>query len=149
MPQTPPERLSPPRAPATIGLWRRMVLSRLLVGISVGLVIAVMAAAYVTLSAKRESRAITEAGQLTQAVAAGITDQISRAIETVGVVLTDIRGRAAAGEAVLLPIETVNLARDMPQIRAVLIIDRGGRVIAATVPGLVGAEFAEIGRAHG
>lgn len=142
MPQTASERLSKPSASATIGLWRRMLLSRLLVGISVGLVIAVMAAAYATLSAKRESRAITEAEKLTQAVAAGITDQISRAIETVGVVLTDIRGRAAAGEAVLLPMETANLARDMPQIRAVLIIDRGGRVMAATVPGLIGAEFA-------
>jgi signal transduction histidine kinase/CheY-like chemotaxis protein len=118
-----------------------MMLSRLFVGISVGLVVAVMAAAYATMSRQREARAVAEAETLTQALAAGVTDQISRAIETVGVVLSDIRGRAAAGEVVLLPSETANLARDMPQIRAVLVVARDGRVIAATTPGLIGAEF--------
>ncbi len=122
-----------------------MLVARLLVGVTVGLVIAVMAVAYATISDRREARARAESARLTQALASGMADQVSRAIDTVGVVLSDIRGRAAAGDAVLLSPETASLARDMPQLRAVLVLDIEGRVIAATAPGLLGAEFGRRG----
>lgn len=139
-PDGPVERRALPRPPRP-GLLRRMLVARLLVGVTVGLVIAVMAVAYATISDRREARAEAEAARLTQALASGMADQVSRAIDTVGVILSDIRSRAAAGEAPLLSPETAALARDMPQLRAVLVLDIQGRVIAATTPTLLGAEF--------
>ncbi|WP_160121161.1 hybrid sensor histidine kinase/response regulator [Rhodovarius lipocyclicus] len=80
---------------------------------------------------------MAEASRLTQALASGIADQISRAIEAAGLLVLGIgtqRPPSAAG----LPEEVSAMAREMPQLRALLLLDAEGEVIAASVPELRG-----------
>ncbi|WP_160000227.1 response regulator, partial [Roseomonas sp. 18066] len=81
------------------------------------------------------------AAQLTQALASGLAEQISGAIEAAGLVLTEQRSRIAGGHAPQLSPEMGSLLRDMPQLRALLLTDQRGRVVSASVPMLVGREL--------
>ncbi|ONG58905.1 hypothetical protein BKE38_01500 [Pseudoroseomonas deserti] len=101
----------------------------------------VLGSAYGILAERRESRAQASAAQLTQALASGLADQISGAIEAAGLVLTEQRSRIATGQPPQLSPEMGSLLRDMPQLRALLLTDQTGRVVSASVPMLVGREL--------
>ncbi|MCX7371238.1 MAG: response regulator, partial [Alphaproteobacteria bacterium] len=70
-------------------------------------------------------------------------EQVSRGLEPLGVVMADLRGRVAAGDATLLSAEMRALMRAMQQLRALLVIDQHGQVLAATQPALETRAFAE------
>jgi signal transduction histidine kinase/DNA-binding response OmpR family regulator len=114
---------------------------RIVVIIAVVLVMAVLAIAYAVQSSRRQVRAETDAAHLTQAIAVGLADQISRTVDTVGFVLSDLMARTQRGEARSLSPDMSNLIQDMPQLRAVLLLDGQGRVVEAMPPALAGREF--------
>jgi signal transduction histidine kinase/DNA-binding response OmpR family regulator len=122
-----------------------LLVSRLVVANAVIMVVVVLGLTYAVLSGRRESNAEADAARLTQAVAISVADQISRAVETAGVVLTDIRARVGADASVPISAEMSALIRDMPQLRAVLVLDAAGRVVATSAPPLIGRDFGETG----
>lgn len=78
-------------------------------------------------------------------VAASVTEQLSRALETTDLVLIDIATRIADDEA---PWESGRVAlrlRELPQVRALLVTDKAGIVRHASVPNLVGFDLADRG----
>jgi signal transduction histidine kinase/DNA-binding response OmpR family regulator len=115
---------------------------RIVVVTAVVLVLAVLAVAYAVQSSTRQMRAETDAAHLTQAIAVGLADQISRTVDTVGFVLSDLMARTQRGEARALSPDMTNLIQDMPQLRAVLLLDGHGRVVEATPSTLGGRSFA-------
>ncbi len=78
---------------------------------------------------------------MTQALALGLADQVARTIEPAEVLLTDIASRHAAREAQSLAPAMGNLARDMPQLRALAVTDAQGRIVEANAEGLAGREL--------
>ncbi len=122
-----------------VGLHR----SAWLVAIAICLVVVISILAYAVQSARREARAELEAARLTQAVATGLADQISRVLDTVSVVMTDIAARAQRGEATAISNDMATLVRDMPQLRAIALLDREGRVIQSMPETLMNRSFGE------
>lgn len=88
-------------------------------------------------------RARGDAERLAQALASGLSEQISRTIETAQVLLVDVRNRRADGVAPLVSPSMAALAREMPQLRALAVADAGGVVRAANVPGMIGRDIGD------
>ena len=120
-----------PREIPFIRRWGGMFGYRIVVVIAVALVMAVLAVAYAVQSSRRQIRAETDAAHLTQAIAIGLADQVSRTVDAVGFVLSDLMARAQRGEAQALSPDMSNLVQDMPQLRGILILDGHGRVTEA------------------
>ncbi|MBB3896935.1 hybrid sensor histidine kinase/response regulator [Roseococcus suduntuyensis] len=86
-------------------------------------------------------RATQQAEQLTQALALSLADQMARMVEVVEILLADILARHGDGQSPRLTPAMGELARDMPQLRALLVTDATGRVTEANVAGLAGREL--------
>jgi signal transduction histidine kinase/DNA-binding response OmpR family regulator len=121
--------------------WGGLFGYRIVVVTAVALVMAVLAVAYAVQSARRQVRAESDAAHLTQAIAVGLADQVSRTVDAVGFVLSDLMARTQRGEAHALSPDMTNLIQDMPQLRAMLLLDGQGRVVEATPPTLGGRDF--------
>ncbi len=79
-----------------------------------------------------------EAERLTEAVAAAMADQLTRAIQTVDLMLLDVAERPRERVAAALAGERSSLLGDLTQLRALGVTDPGGVVIHATADPLVG-----------
>lgn len=130
-----------PREGTFIRRWGGMFGYRFVVLIAVALVMAVLAVAYAVQSSRRQVRAETEAAHLTQAIAIGPADQVTRTVDAVGFVLSDLMARAQRGEAQALSPDMSNLVQDMPQLRGILILDGHGRVVEAMPAALRERDF--------
>jgi signal transduction histidine kinase/CheY-like chemotaxis protein len=105
----------------------------LLFGAAVALVAACLTVIYGIVLQRGQQDALAEAEKLTQSVAAALSDQLTRATQTVELILNDLaespREASPAGFA-----ETMsNRLRDLAQIRALVVTDAAGRVTQATV----------------
>lgn len=132
-----------PNALTLMRRWGGLFGYRIVVSIAVILVILVLAIAYAAQSSRREARAVADAERLTQALATGLADQISRTLDTVGVVLTDVLARAHRGEFLALSPDMGSLAQDMPQLRAILILNGQGQVVQSVPAALAGRHFGD------
>jgi signal transduction histidine kinase/DNA-binding response OmpR family regulator len=130
-----------PRETPLLRRWGGLFGYRIVVVTAVVLVMAVLAVAYAVQASRRQVRAETEAAHLTQAIAIGLADQVSRTVDTVGFVLSDLLARTQRGAPRALSPDIVNLVQDMPQLRAVLLLDGQGRVVEAMPPGLIGRDL--------
>ncbi|NKC34560.1 hybrid sensor histidine kinase/response regulator [Falsiroseomonas selenitidurans] len=87
--------------------------------------------------------AIAEAERLTQGVAGGLADQLTRAMQTIDLVLLDATERLAEADPVAVARQVTTRIRDVPQMRALLITDAQGFIIASSVEGLREASVAD------
>ncbi|WP_164695260.1 hybrid sensor histidine kinase/response regulator [Falsiroseomonas algicola] len=87
--------------------------------------------------------AIAEAERLTQGVAAGLADQLTRAMQTVDLVVMDATDRLAETDPATVARQITGRIRDVPQMRALLITDAQGFIIASSVDGLREASVAD------
>jgi signal transduction histidine kinase/CheY-like chemotaxis protein len=97
---------------------------------------------YALLGYQRYQDAATESRRVVEGLTSGLTDQLSRALDAVDLVLLDISERTAEG----LTWDNARLSqrlRELPQVRALLVTDRQGRVTYSSVPGLVGTDLAD------
>ncbi|MCX8134505.1 MAG: response regulator [Roseococcus sp.] len=103
-----------------------------------GVVIACLLGVWAVVMHRGEREAQREAEQLTEAVAAALADQLTRAIQTVDLVLLDLAERPRERVGSAFAGDRSGLLRDLTQIRAVAVADAGGVVVNATTEGLVG-----------
>lgn len=111
-----------------------------LLGLGLGLAAALLLV-FLLQSHRGTQRATEQAEQLTQALALSLADQMARTIEPAEILLADILARHGAGLSQRLAPAMGELARDMPQLRALLVTDPNGRVTEANVAGLAGREL--------
>jgi len=143
MPQpAPADRLPhPPRIGPTAMRPPRLLRNRLSFVILSGLMAVTLAVLFAIQSHRSRARAVLDAERLTLALAAGLSDQISRTLETAAVLLADIRTRHAEGAVPALSASMASLSREMPQIRAVAVTDPAGVVRLTNAPGLAGRDL--------
>ncbi len=132
-----------PRETPLIRRWGGLFGYRIVVLIAVALVTAVLALAYAVQSSRRQMRAETESAHLTQAIAVGLADQLSRTVDAVGFVLSDLMARTQRGEERALSPDMANLVQDMPQLRAILVLDGQGQVLEAMPAALRSRNFSQ------
>jgi signal transduction histidine kinase/DNA-binding response OmpR family regulator len=84
-----------------------------------------------------------EAERLTEAVAAAMADQLTRALETVDLVLHEISERPQERLGTALSGQRSGLLSDLTQVRALGITDAGGVIIQATAEPLLGINLAD------
>lgn len=109
----------------------------LLFSAAVGLVALCLVGIYSILMHRGQQDALAEAERLTQGVAAGLADQLTRAAQTVELVMVDAAERLAeGGDPIAVTRQVTGRIRDLPQLRALLITDAQGFIIAASVEGL-------------
>ncbi len=128
-------------SPSLMSRWGGMLGYRIVVTAAVLLVIVVLSIAYAVQSSRREARAIRDTERLTQALATGLADQASRTLDAVSLVLTDVLSRSQRNEALAISPELASLIQDMPQLRAVLILDGAGRTVQSVPAHLTGRQF--------
>jgi signal transduction histidine kinase/CheY-like chemotaxis protein len=116
--------LGPPR-PSEPRPW-------LLFGAAVGLVLASLVALYGIVMARGQSDALEEAEALTRSVASALADQLTRATQTVELVLADVADRRAGAFADI----AANRLPEIAQIRALVATDAAGAVTQSSVEGL-------------
>lgn len=133
-----------PDAPSFIRRWGGLFGYRIVVMTSVLLVVLVLAIAYAAQSSRREASAVAAAERLTKALATGLADQVSRTLDTISVVLTDVLARMQRGEVLALSPDMGSLVQDMPQLRAVLILDGQGQVVQSMPATLAGQNFGDM-----
>jgi signal transduction histidine kinase/DNA-binding response OmpR family regulator len=96
---------------------------------------------YLVVSHQRYRDAEDDARRVVAGAAGSVTDQLSRALEVVDLVLIEMAERAAAGG---VPWDDERMAlrlRELPQIRALLVTDVVGGIRHATVESLVGQDM--------
>ena len=98
---------------------------------------------YSILMHRGQQDAITDAERLTQGGAAGLADQLTRAVQTVDLVLLDATDRLAEADAAAVARQICVRIRDVPQMRALLVTDSQGFIIASSVDGLREASVAD------
>ena len=125
-----------PARPATPRPWRLFGATVLVVG-------ACFAAVYLILFDRGQREAANEAERLTLGVTAAMADQLARAIQTVDFVLLDMAERSVDADPAATARALAGRIRDVPQLRAVLIVDANGLVAASTVESLRGASVAD------
>lgn len=129
--------------PSLMPRWGGLLGSRIVVVAALLLVILVLSVAYAVQSSRREARAVTDTERLTQALATGLADQVSRTLDSVSLVLSDVQARTQRDEVFAISPELANLIQDMPQLRAVLVLDGRGQVLQSVPPGLSGRHFGD------
>ncbi|MBX9749842.1 MAG: response regulator [Roseococcus sp.] len=107
-----------------------------------GLVIFCLMAVYSVVMFRGQSDAVREAERLTQAVAEALADQLTRAMQTVDIVMLDLAERSAQ-PAEGFAGQRSNLLRDVSQLRAMVVTDANGVITGATVDSLVGLSLAD------
>ncbi|WP_431270337.1 histidine kinase dimerization/phospho-acceptor domain-containing protein [Dankookia sp. P2] len=116
----------------------------MLFGAAVGLVLAcLISVVYYVVFERGQRDALADAERLTRSVASALADQLTRATQTVDLVLGDLAlqppDRLPAG----LDAQLAARVRDVAPLRALLLADATGRVVAATQPALVGRSVAD------
>ncbi|MFH5926006.1 hybrid sensor histidine kinase/response regulator [Roseomonas xinghualingensis] len=124
-----------PATPATPRPWRLFAATVLVVGIC-------FAAVYFILFDRGQREAANEAERLTSGVTAAMADQLTRAIQTVDFVLLEMAERRSDADPASTARSLAGRIRDVPQLRAVLIVDANGIVTSSTVESLRGASVA-------
>ncbi len=104
----------------------------LLFSAAVGLVVASLIAIYGIVMARGQRDALDDAEALTRSVASALADQLTRATQTVELVLADLADRRTGGFAEMAASRLPEIA----QIRAVLATDAIGRVTQSSVESL-------------
>ncbi|MCR0984788.1 hybrid sensor histidine kinase/response regulator [Roseomonas populi] len=127
---------SDPARPATPRPWRLFAATVMVVGVC-------FAAVYLILFDRGQREAANDAERLTMGVTAAMADQLARAIQTVDFVLLDMAERSADTDPTGTARSLAGRIRDVPQLRAVLIVDANGVVTASTVESLRGASVAD------
>jgi signal transduction histidine kinase/DNA-binding response OmpR family regulator/branched-subunit amino acid transport protein len=115
----------------------------LLFSAAVGLVALCLLGIYSILMHRGQQDALAEAERLTAGVAAGLADQLTRATQTVDLVVMDAAERMAENEPNALARGLAARIRDLPQLRALLVTDAQGFIIASTAEGLREASLAD------
>ena len=100
-------------------------------------------ALYLMLTRHGQRDSIAESRRMVTAVAASLTDQLSRALETTDMVLLDMAASHVDGEAPWDAARTGLRLRELPHLRALLVTDSLGRIRHATVEGLAGTVLAD------
>ncbi len=108
-----------------------------------GLVLLCLAAVFAMVMRRSEAEAIAENERLVQSVADALADQLTRAAQTVDLVLLDIGERALERRPDAFDSQLQNVLRDVSQLRAVLVLDGNGMVAQASVDSLVGANLGD------
>ncbi|MDP3417690.1 response regulator [Falsiroseomonas sp.] len=98
---------------------------------------------YSILMHRGQQDALVEAERLTQGGAAGLADQLTRAVQTVDLVLLDATDRLAEADPTAVARQIAIRIRDVPQMRALLVTDAQGFIIASSVDGLREASVAD------
>lgn len=101
------------------------------------------AAVYLILFDRGQREAANDAERLTMGVTAAMADQLARAIQTVDFVLLDMAERSSDPDPAATARALAGRIRDVPQLRAVLVVDANGLVTASTVESLRGASVAD------
>ncbi len=122
--------------PAAPRPWRLFTAAVLVVGLC-------FAALYLILFDRGQREAANEAERLTMGVTAAMADQLARAIQTVDFILLDLAERSHDSDPAAMARALAGRIRDVPQLRAVLVVDSSGIVTASTVEGLRGATLAD------
>ncbi|MBB5692275.1 hybrid sensor histidine kinase/response regulator [Muricoccus pecuniae] len=137
-PSPPYPRSHPPPGPAPVSHrpWRLFAATVVIVG-------ACFAAVFLILFDRGGREAAHEAERLTLGVTATMADQLARAIQTVDFVLLDMAERSNDTDPAATARALAGRIRDVPQLRAVLVVDATGMVTASTVEALRGASVAD------
>ncbi len=104
----------------------------LLFSAAVGLVLASLVALYGIVMARGQQDALQDAEVLTRSVAGALADQLTRATQTVELVLADVADRRPGAFADI----TTNRLPEIAQIRALLATDAQGQVMQSSVEAL-------------
>jgi signal transduction histidine kinase/CheY-like chemotaxis protein len=115
----------------------------LLFSAAVGLVALCLIGIYSILMHRGQQDALLEAERLTQGVAGGLADQLSRATQTVELVMLDATERLTQADPQAVARQITNRIRDVPQMRALLFVDAQGFIVASSVEGLREASLAD------
>jgi signal transduction histidine kinase/DNA-binding response OmpR family regulator len=115
----------------------------LLFSAAVGLVALCLVGIYSILMHRGQQDAISEAERLTQGVAAGLADQLTRALQTVELVMLDATDKLTEAEAATVVRQAASRTREVPQMRALLLVDAQGFIVASSVEGLREASVAD------
>jgi hypothetical protein len=99
-------------------------------------------AVYGVVMFRGQSEAVREAERLTQAVAEALADQLTRAMQTVDIVMLDLAERSGQPSESFAG-QRSNLLRDVSQMRAIVITDAAGVITGATVDSLVGVSLTD------
>lgn len=110
---------------------------------AVTLVGACLAGFYGILTQGGQRNATAQAERLAQGVVISLADQVARSMQTVEFILEDLAERTMAEERAEAMRLLAQRTRDMSQLRALLLVDAGGTVTAATVEALVGQSVAD------
>ncbi|MBL6454138.1 response regulator [Belnapia sp. T6] len=108
----------------------------LLFGAAVGLVAACLVLIYGIVLERGQRDALAEAEKLTQSVAAALADQLTRATQTVELLMNDLAENPVEMSPAAFAEQMANRSRDLAQIRALLMTDVNGRITHATVDSL-------------
>ncbi|WP_424810699.1 response regulator [Roseococcus sp. YIM B11640] len=108
-----------------------------------GLVILCLLSVYAIVMYRSRTDALAEAQRLTHSVSEALADQLTRAMQTVDIVLTDTATRTPADAAEVFSESRANMLRDLSQLRALVMTDAAGTVIHATTEDLVGINLAD------
>jgi signal transduction histidine kinase/CheY-like chemotaxis protein len=105
----------------------------LLFGAAVALVAACLVVIYGIVLQRGQQDALAEAEKLTQSVASALADQLTRATQTVELILNDLAENPREPSPAAFAEIMANRLRDLAQIRALVVTDAAGRVTHATV----------------
>jgi signal transduction histidine kinase/DNA-binding response OmpR family regulator len=105
----------------------------LLFGAAVALVAACLVVIYGIVLQRGQQDALAEAEKLTQSVASALADQLTRATQTVELILNDLAENPREPSPAAFAEIMSNRLRDLAQIRALVVTDAAGRVTHATV----------------
>ncbi|MFL1463574.1 response regulator [Roseococcus sp. DSY-14] len=108
-----------------------------------GLVLLCLVAVFAMVMRRSEAEAVAGTERLVQSVADALADQLTRAAQTVDVVLLDMGERALARRAEAFDSQMQGVLRDVSHLRAVLLLDARGVVVQSSVEGLVGANLGD------
>jgi len=124
-----------PRAPKPA---RAPVRSARLYPLVAGIVIACLLGVWGVVMYRGQGEARRDAEQLTEAVAAALADQLTRAIQTVDLILLDVAERPRERAAEAFGGGRSALLRDLTQIRGLAVSDPVGILVNATAEPLIG-----------
>jgi signal transduction histidine kinase/DNA-binding response OmpR family regulator len=108
-----------------------------------GLVILCLLTVYGVVMYRGRSVAVSAAERLTQSVSEALADQLTRAMQTVDLVLLDLAERTAEGGAEAFTGQRSNLLRDISQLRGVVLTDASGTILESTAEGLAGLSLGD------
>ncbi|MBE9606561.1 response regulator [Acetobacteraceae bacterium H6797] len=114
-----------------------------LFGAAVGVVGLCLAAIYWILIDRGQKDALADAERLTQALSESLADQFSRANQTVELVLVDLAEKSSENETSAVVRSLASRVRDVAQLRAIIVTDASGTIVASTVDSVVDRSVAD------